>query len=1331
MMRHAAGTDLIPPLVLLQLSDLHFGPHSRFAGCDLERLAAQCRQALDEARGDLGWREAVGIVLVTGDIAEAARPPEYVAAATFFHALAGHLELPSHRFVFVPGNHDVSWTRCREIEGQLEDGAFPPSELRARLDEVKLAHFEKFIRDVHGGQARHEVDGASVTSLSHGVFVHDFPDLGLSVAALNSCERESHRREDHVGAMTDAQAQAVLDHWRRTPAELIRLVAVHHNPASMASPAIEQWLGFLRSSTDQVPRDVVERIATNFVGFEGHAYLRHLASDAHASLILHGHHHASAAHQAWAWRGRDPGGAGDARIVSAGSWGLAPESGKLPKDQPVVMQLIRLDPGEAELHAVLLTYDPNARLPGDVRPGRFVLDPQTRRDRPLGLSLPPALRGRFRANGAPERVVDPRSRSRAPDTVAAVVAYRTRKAASFVQWELRTAGPPPTVGHRPVEITLDDMYIPLRFDAELEPSRLDRGVPITTDDLIRPRTPQAVIGGAGTGKTTWMRWTFRRLIRDPRALPFFLELRAIAAAWKAPQDAERPIDGYLADALTTSGVSEPAAIVAALLADSSGPQPVLLIDGWDELGAQGERVRERLVEFCAAFPHVVVVVSSRPYGDTRPAGAEAFETLHIQPLSDDDVQLLATHFHRRVHGLDDVAGARATDEFMAALDAAPDARSLASTALLLTMMLLLSREGPLPDRRHTLYTACVRNMLVHRADQRKRAGAIIDDDQWHPSDSEERLRVVAELAYGMQTEGYKEEHRAPIIRAWGAAVELLMAGKANRADPSDWTRDRCDQFLRWLVATAGVLIDRTDGSVHFAHLSFQEHLAAYHLYCTREGDQRVALVRDHLGDRNWWETLRLWAGLTGDKGPDKLSPVLAMLREDAAGYWLAGMIFADGTGQRSDFEAWAAGLGARLASPYGSGDDDLCAQAWGACKQADRRTVLAEHLISARASLHWLEATWHANWCRRATLEVAPAPALLALEAPLDRAGATARSRVLFGSAASWPDGGELAVLRLWPSSRRTVGVRLQTAISLGAQVSDVMALFPAFLERNTRPWSGDDRILLERIVRGLGRDFVRDFGQHFVLDFVRDFDRYFGRYFGQDVFRDLGRGFVQYFGRDFVREFVRYFVRGLGRDSVRYFGQSFVRDFVRDLGRGISWDFGWHWGRYFGRDLGLVESMLGARWLPSLVFLELGSAFGRASPRAALAYGGVSEGVPLLDLFRAACQASFAPGDAPLRVAAAHACDAFEGDPLWPALARHVARISTGEDRALLEDLARHPEQRRPPLSWGLQHYVRGDLVFDDDSVVTLEELCGRAGLAPPPLLEPMPDEIDIPLDG
>jgi hypothetical protein len=190
-----------------------------------------------------------------------------------------------------------------------------------------------------------------------------------------------------------------------------------------------------------------------------------------------------------------------------------------------------------------------------------------------------------------------------------------------------------------------------------------------------------------------------------------------------------------------------------------------------------------------------------------------------------------------------------------------------------------------------------------------------------------------------------------------------------------------------------------------------------------------------------------------------------------------------------------------------------------------------------------------------------------------------------------------------------------------------------------------------------------------------------------------------------------------------RYFGRYFKRYFGPDFGRNPMRLALQH----FSRELGIFNTLLETSWLPTLAVLETSSAAGRASPRAAMAHGQVPDATPLLALFRATCRASFAPHNEELRAAAARACDDFGGDPLWPALARHVTRISTAEDRALLVELARHPERREPPLSWGLQYYVRGDLVLDDDSVVTLDELCAQAGVAALPLLEDMPNELEV----
>jgi hypothetical protein len=86
-----------------------------------------------------------------------------------------------------------------------------------------------------------------------------------------------------------------------------------------------------------------------------------------------------------------------------------------------------------------------------------------------------------------------------------------------------------------------------------------------------------------------------------------------------------------------------------------------------------------------------------------------------------------------------------------------------------------------------------------------------------------------------------------------------------------------------------------------------------------------------------------------------------------------------------------------------------------------------------------------------------------------------------------------------------------------------------------------------------------------------------------------------------------------------------------------------------------------------------------------------------------------------------------FRTDPLWPALARHIARRSTPADRALLEDLAAHPERRDGPVSWALRYYVRGDIATPGGAVITIDQLCDELGAPRLALLEDMPPEIEI----
>ena len=110
------------------------------------------------------------------------------------------------------------------------------------------------------------------------------------------------------------------------------------------------------------------------------------------------------------------------------------------------------------------------------------------------------------------------------------------------------------------------------------------------------------------------------------------------------------------------------------------------------------------------YPRLQVVVTSRPYGEARPSHGEGFDVLDIQPLSDDEIGQLAYRFFIRCYGQAEVTATEEVERFSRALSRAPEPQALARTALLLTMMLLISRSRPIPDKRHLLYEACIENL---------------------------------------------------------------------------------------------------------------------------------------------------------------------------------------------------------------------------------------------------------------------------------------------------------------------------------------------------------------------------------------------------------------------------------------------------------------------------------------------------------------------------------------------------------------------------------------------------------------------------------------------
>src|SRR6185295_12397691 len=159
-------------------------------------------------------------------------------------------------------------------------------------------------------------------------------------------------------------------------------------------------------------------------------------------------------------------------------------------------------------------------------------------------------------------------------------AFRQRFAEQYAPWDLGSLGAVRPGGvHEAKEARLDDMYLELRFDPQLDSKKTEAGKPLRVDDLLHRDKPLALTGAAGAGKTTWARYTFRQLLKDERTLPLMLVLRDVARNWQLPgtKGADRSIDAALEDWIGAQMGGGWKGRLDRFLESAAGPRPILLV----------------------------------------------------------------------------------------------------------------------------------------------------------------------------------------------------------------------------------------------------------------------------------------------------------------------------------------------------------------------------------------------------------------------------------------------------------------------------------------------------------------------------------------------------------------------------------------------------------------------------------------------------------------------------------------------------------------------------------------------------------------------------------
>jgi len=371
----------------------------------------------------------------------------------------------------------------------------------------------------------------------------------------------------------------------------------------------------------------------------------------------------------------------------------------------------------------------------------------------------------------------------------------------------------------------------------------------TALDVALPAPRLVLIGTPGSGKSTFLEWLQIQIamgdtelvLAGKQAIPLLLRIRQL--------DPDRLPSGTALIAAATASADKAALAPPGWMDRMLERGRVLvMIDGLDEVDPQRlqQQVLPWLGDLVQRFRRCRFIVSSRPSG----YNAGTFKRLGFleADLLDFDTEAISAytcHWCVAVRLARNETEAEARREgkadgerIVAGFRAHPYINDLARSPLMLSAICLVNwfEGGQLPRDRAMLYRLCVEGLL-HHWDQRRGIQSV------YPLD--EKLRVCRELAIAMQADDRAEYEAAKVQQVFAQVL----------ADAQ-----RADALLEHIRYRTGLLIERRPEVFAFAHLTFQEYLAAQAIH---EGNRRgVSILHfvEHHDDPRWREVIPLFAG---------------------------------------------------------------------------------------------------------------------------------------------------------------------------------------------------------------------------------------------------------------------------------------------------------------------------------------------------------------------------------------------------------------------------------------------------------------------------------------
>ena len=402
-----------------------------------------------------------------------------------------------------------------------------------------------------------------------------------------------------------------------------------------------------------------------------------------------------------------------------------------------------------------------------------------------------------------------------------------------------------------------------------------------------------IIGDPGSGKTTLLAYlalTYARTkhydedlvekrlkLNEAGRLPILLPLRDFGRHLKDAhpdpgKDGPALLLNYLREHYANQDIRLPEDFFAAPLEKG---EAVVLLDGMDEVASAELRGRvARLIEkFAVRYPENRFVVTSREVGYEGAARVGAgFGLAKVREFTPVEVRQFIRDWTKVVEvALADeetpealrAAGTEA-DKLIHAIESNARIADLAVNPLLLTVIALVHRyRAALPERRSELYEEAVEVLLAGW----DKAKGLETETQLagRKLDAGDRRELLTPIAFWLHERNLREielDDLRPLLTPSFAALAGNDAQLARKA---------VDDFLDVINERSGLLIERGAGIYSFAHLTFQEYLAARAL---ADRADAVAYTLKKLADPWWREVILLEAGYLGTQGKRRASELI-------------------------------------------------------------------------------------------------------------------------------------------------------------------------------------------------------------------------------------------------------------------------------------------------------------------------------------------------------------------------------------------------------------------------------------------------------------------------